>query len=207
MTDSEGVVKYRLTYSPGPLPADLDPAGLFRWFERCREAGLIGRDPGRYDGLAYGNISQRVAHGFVISGTQTGGRPALETKDLAWVIEVDPVHNCLGASGPARPSSEAMTHGQIYQSRAEVNAVIHVHAPLLWRNARALDLPLTAASAAYGTPAMAAEVQRLLDASPCAPAGVFAMAGHEDGIVAYGVDMDRTGELLFAILARAGRFA
>jgi ribulose-5-phosphate 4-epimerase/fuculose-1-phosphate aldolase len=203
MTDTEGVIRYRLDHRPGPLPAGVELDGLLRWFGRCREQGLIGRDPARYDGLAYGNISVRAARGFVISGTQTGGRPALGPHDLAWVEDLDAAANRLRASGPARPSSEAMTHGQVYRALASVNAVIHVHSPLIWRRARALGLPVTAAAAAYGTPAMAAEVRRLLQRRDAADAGVLAMGGHQDGVLAYAPDMDAAGELLLATLARA----
>ena len=207
MTESEGVIKYRLAYAPGELPPNADLDGLFRWFRRCRAEGLIGRDPGRYDGIAYGNISQRLAHGFVISGTQTGGKTALSEQDLSWVTACDAVGNRLEAGGPARPSSEAMTHAQVYQTLAQVNAVIHVHSPLIWRNASRLHLPTTAASAAYGTPAMAAEVARLLTAASAEDSGLFVMGGHEDGVVAYAQDMDSAGDLLFTTLERANTLA
>lgn len=203
MRETEGVIKYRLVYSPGDLPADADPTALFHWFRRCRERGLIGQDPQRYDGAAYGNISLRLAQGFLISGTQTGGKTALGAEDLAWVRTFDTAGNRLEACGPARPSSEAMTHGEIYQTLAAANAVIHVHSPVIWHRARPLALPMTAASAAYGTPAMADEVVRLLTADPAAAAGLFVMGGHEDGVVAYGEDMDSAGERLFWILERA----
>jgi len=207
MTETEGVIKYRLAYAPGELPPGADLDDLFRWFRRCRAEGLIGRDPARYDGIAYGNISRRLAHGFVISGTQTGGKAALSKRDLAWVTACDAAGNRLEASGPARPSSEAMTHAQVYQTLAGVNAVIHAHSPLIWRNAALLRLPTTAASAAYGTPAMAAEVARLLTAGLAEGSGLFVMGGHEDGVVAYGQDMDSAGDLLFTTLSRADTLA
>ncbi|MCG6967673.1 MAG: class II aldolase/adducin family protein [Chromatiaceae bacterium] len=205
MTESEGVVKYRLDYSPGELPPDTDLTALLRWFRRCREHGLIGQDPDRYEGLAYGNISCRAARGFVISGTQTGGRPALHLDDLAWVRDFDEAQNRLQAGGPARPSSEAMTHGQVYRVLPAVNAVIHAHSAAIWRNARQLELPVTSPAAAYGTPAMAAEVERLLATRTDCTAGVFAMGGHQDGVAAFAGDMDSAGELLLATLQRARR--
>ena len=83
MSESEGVVKYRLDHRPGPLPPGTATDDLSRWFGRCRELGLIGRDPACYDGLAYGNISRRMATGFLVSGTQTGGFDHLGPDDLA----------------------------------------------------------------------------------------------------------------------------
>jgi hypothetical protein len=193
--DTEGVVKYRLEYAPSPLPDGADLDGLFAWFRKCREKDLIGRDPRRYGGYAFGNISVRAGHGFVISGTQTGGLDALTPEQLAWVRDFDIDANRLQAGGAMRPSSEAMSHGQVYRALPATGAVIHVHSPELWSCAEAMGLPMTPPSAAYGTPAMAAAVEGLLRRNP-GHTGLFAMGGHEDGIVAYGCDIDRAGELL-----------
>ena len=202
MTESEGVIRYRLDYRPGSLPPDVPLSRLFHWFAQCRQRALIGRDPKRYDGCAYGNISVRADPGFVISATQTGAKPALLADDLSWVREIDPAHNRLSATGPARPSSEAMTHGQVYLTLPAVGAVIHVHSQLIWRQAKRLGLASTAAEAGYGTPEMATEVERLLQTA-AANHGAFAMGGHEDGIVAYAEDMDTAGGLLLDLLQRA----
>ena len=207
MTEIEGVIKYRLDYRPGDLPGGVDLRALQDWFSRCRAYGLIGRDPQRYQGLAFGNISQRAATGFVISGTQTGALDALRADQLAWVKTFDPDRNTLSATGPAWPSSEAMTHGQVYRALRSVGAVIHAHSPAIWRHADALGIPKTAESAAYGTPEMAAEVTRLLDAVPTADHGLFAMGGHEDGVVAFARDMASAGRLLLATEDRARRLA
>ena len=202
MTESEGVIRYELDFRPGNLPPETDISLLCHWFARCRELGLIGQDPGLYDGYAYGNISVRAGRGFVISGTQTGGKATLTAEDLAWVQDFDPARNRLRATGPARPSSEAMTHGQIYRALPAAAAVIHAHSAVIWRRAGALGLPLTAPEAGYGTPAMAAEVGRLL-ASATSDSGGFAMGGHEDGVAVYAADMDTAGGLMLDLLARA----
>lgn len=202
MTDSEGVIQYRLDHHDGELPAEADYEGLFDWFARCRQRDLLGRDPLRYGGYAYGNISVRAASGgFVISGTQTGGKPSLGRDDLAWVRHFDSAANTLTAQGPARPSSEAMTHGEVYATLASIGAVIHAHSPAIWDTATDLGLPVTDAAASYGTPAMAREVRRLLRATP--QAGVIAMGGHEDGVIAYAATMPEAGALLLDALARA----
>ena len=59
---------------------------------------------------------------------------------------------------------------------------------------------MTPPDAAYGTPAMVTAVDRLLRATPSQ--GLFAMGGHEDGIVAYGTDLDAAGAQLVDALAR-----
>ena len=203
MSQSEGVIQYRLEHHNGELPADADYTGLFDWFARCRQADLLGRDPQRYGGYAYGNISVRVgtADGFLISGTQTGGRQRLDRDDLAWVRHFDSAANALTAQGPARPSSEAMTHGEVYAALPAVGAVIHAHSPTIWHLAADIGLAVTATEAAYGTPAMAGEVRRLLRETP--QAGIIAMGGHEDGIIAYANTMQEAGQRLLETLARA----
>ena len=201
MGAADGVIQYRLDYRWGPLPPGIDVAPLFEWFRTCRAFGLIGQEPGRYGGYAYGNISQRAHRGFVISGTQTGGRRALTSDDLSWVEACDTAANRLSAQGPSKPSSEALTHGEVYAALPDVDAVIHVHAPTLWQAALGLGLPVTDSAATYGTPAMATAVRSALLAQPTA--GVLAMGGHEDGILAYGPDMQTTGQLLLEALGRA----
>jgi hypothetical protein len=197
----EGIIQYRLEHSDGELPAEADYDGLLAWYRRCRRHALLGQDPARYEGYAFGNISVRAAHGFVISGTQTGARPALRREDLAWVFDFDTRDNRLSSRGQVRPSSEAMTHGEVYAASPSVGAVIHAHSPAIWLNADRLGLPTTPPEAGYGTPAMAAAVRALLDRSP--GEGVLSMAGHEDGVIAYAASMDAAGALLLATLARA----
>lgn len=203
MPENDGVIQYRLNHRDGELPAGADYPGLFDWFRRCRERGLIGQDPARYQGYAFGNISVRAASGFVISGTQTGGKAALGTSDLAWVIEFDTTANHLRSTGPCRPSSEAMTHGEVYRCLPGVNAVIHVHSPTVWQAASLLGLPTTSPAAGYGTPQMAREVAALLAARP--DSGVLVMGGHEDGVIGYGGDMQTAGSRLLQTLAKAER--
>ncbi|MCB1803320.1 MAG: class II aldolase/adducin family protein [Gammaproteobacteria bacterium] len=205
MTGAEGVTKYRLQHEASALPPNLRTERLSHWFRRCRERALIGRDPDRYDGYAYGNISQRHSPGFIISGTQTGGEPALRPELLAWVLDFDIDNNWLHACGPARPSSEAMTHGQVYRARPDVGGVIHVHSPLLWHAAASLGIATTPADVAYGTPDMARAVEKLLRTNAGGTAGLFCMGGHEDGLFAYGRDLDAAGDRLFSALDKATR--
>jgi hypothetical protein len=47
-------------------------------------------------------------------------------------------------------------------------------------------IPTTDAAVAYGTPDMAMEVGRLFRESDLAQVGLFAMAGHEEGLVSFG---------------------
>lgn len=206
--EQEGVIKFSLRYTPGDPVAGIEAhtavAALNGWRTLCLRLGLIGQDPTRYDGYGFGNISQRLdtAAGqmpFLISGTQTGHLAHLSSAQYALVTACDPAQNEVWATGPVKPSSESMTHAVLYALDERIGAVIHVHSPDIW----GLALPHTAVDVPYGTPAMAAEVARLFRETDVAERGIFNMAGHEDGVVAFGATLDEAGAILTTTLAHA----
>jgi ribulose-5-phosphate 4-epimerase/fuculose-1-phosphate aldolase len=211
----EGVVKFEAVHRPEPLDARVYAdvvRALCAWREVLARLRLVGQEPGRYEGAGFGNVSARVgARGevvrgrrrFLITGTQTGGRPHLSTADFCIVEQYDLARNRVASFGPAPPSSESMTHGAIYDVAPAVRAVLHAHAPEIWRRARALRLPVTRDDVEYGTPEMAREVQRLYRETALPETRVFAMGGHEDGVVAFGRTADEAGEVMVRALARA----
>ncbi|HEY4222481.1 MAG TPA: class II aldolase/adducin family protein, partial [Myxococcota bacterium] len=103
--------------------------------------------------------------------------------------------------GPSLPSSESLTHGAIYDVVPGARAVLHAHAPSIFR--AAIALPSTASNVAYGTVAMAREVERLWRSSDLKHERVLVMRGHEDGVIAFGDDLDDAGARLLRVLARA----
>ena len=203
-SEREGVVRYRLEYTPGPAPSGKVVAALDSWRHVLFCLGLIGGgDPARYHGLGFGNVSVRVpGAGFIISGTQTGHLPHAGARHYAVVSACDPAANRIVAGGPVKPSSEALTHGAVYAALSDVNCVLHAHHPAIWRHARVLGIPATPPEVPYGTPEMAASVATLCH-SDAGGDGIFVMAGHEDGVVSYGVDEQQAGTRLVAALARA----
>ncbi len=210
--EQEGVVKFELRFTPAPPVAPDWVRELSAWRRILHLTGLVGRDPQRYGGVGYGNVSRRLpaAHAgaqprFLISGTQTGHLPVLDAGHYATVLACHPEGNRIVAEGPVHPSSEAMTHGVLYALDEAVQYVMHVHSPEIWRHARALGLPATPADVAYGTPAMAEAVRRLLRDGPARERSIFAMAGHEDGIIAFGRSAEEAGQILLRHLARAFR--
>lgn len=201
---AEGVIRYQLEFTPAAPPDAMETAELRAWFRICRQTGLVGQSPDRYEGVAYGNLSQRIDdQGFLITGTQTSGLDHLEPDQFARVTGFDAAQNKLVANGPCHPSSEAMTHGMIYRQLSGVRAVFHAHCPVIWQNSAGLCLPTTAPDAEYGTPEMAEEVERLLRNPEMSQWGLFSMGGHEDGIVAYGENPRQAGALLISTLAEA----
>ncbi len=205
MTSREGVVQFNLTFLPAdPLPAAMI-GSLNAWRQILYKLGLIGQDPHRYGGLGFGNVSIRVASGnatsFIISGTQTGGMDRLFPEHYTLVTDFDPAANSVVAEGVVRPSSEALTHGSLYRLDSRIGAVIHVHSPEIWTQADAVGLPVTRRNVHYGTPEMADEVCRLFQNTPVGELKIFAMGGHEDGIVAFGNSMEQAGLTLVRYLA------
>jgi hypothetical protein len=207
----EGVIKFDLKFtSAPPLPPE-DLREINAWRRILHLLGLTGQDPERYDGLGYGNISRLLEpfdapasrRRFVISGTQTGGLSDLKEEHSALVTECEPERNRVVAEGPIRPSSEALTHGTLYQADPSLHFIMHVHSPEIWRRARELKIPLTDEKAAYGTPDMAAEVRRLLLQPSVRKGRIFAMGGHEDGLVAFGRTAEEAGTVLVNLLALA----
>ncbi len=199
--DREGVVKYHLDFRPGPAPRWPGYPGLEAWRRVLFRLRLIGKEPGRYGGVSYGNLSQRFGSGFVISATQTGERALLAPAHYCLVERVDIEANRVVARGVHPPSSEVLTHGAVYQAASRVQVVMHGHCPDIWRHAGRLGLPKTPPGAAYGTPALAAAVRRLVETLPVA--AVLVTAGHPDGVLAYGPSPEQAGRLLVTTLVRA----
>jgi ribulose-5-phosphate 4-epimerase/fuculose-1-phosphate aldolase len=120
----------------------------------------------------------------------------------ALVTGSDPLKNTLEAEGAIKPSSEAMTHAVIYRLLPDVQAVIHVHSPDIWQKADLLGLPQTAADVLYGTPEMAAEMQRLIT-SGMGDWHTISMAGHEDGVITWGRTLDEAASELTGLFRKA----
>jgi ribulose-5-phosphate 4-epimerase/fuculose-1-phosphate aldolase len=207
----EGVIKFDLQYTKtGPAPAKT-LAELNAWRRILWQLALIGQDPARYGGYGFGNVSKRITpldaaagkRRFVISGTQTGGLKTLDATHYSMVNTYDPQTNRVEAGGPVRPSSESLTHGMIYDLDTGIHAILHVHSPHIWQQADALNIPVTDAAIAYGTPGMALEVERLFRTTDVLHEGIFSMGGHEDGIVAFGTTPGEAGGILLNTLARS----
>lgn len=201
---TEGVIKFHLDFTLAQ-PESLEGfKALNAWREILFRLGLTGQASDRYDGLAYGNVSQRISpQGFLVSGTQTGGKPRLSLDDYCRVQDFDLAQNRMRAKGPVKPSSEALTHGAVYVANAQAGCVIHVHSPEIWRYALRLGILTTDASIPYGTPEMGRAVG---EAAATGTRGVIAMGGHMDGVLAFAEDAGEAAFLLLQILEKALEF-
>jgi len=204
MQERDGVIQFDLQWrQAGVIRADL--IALNAWRGVLWKLGLIGQDPLRYEGCDFGNVSQRHGAGqkFIISGSQTGHVAQTDASHYALVTGFNPDGNRVAAQGPVRPSSESMTHGVIYRLDDSVNCILHVHSPDIWNAASKLALPMTRSEVAYGTPGMASEVTRLFEETDVRVQGIFGMAGHQDGIIAFGSSAEAAGVALIKTLARS----
>lgn len=199
----EGYIKFKAMWREAPALPWAELAELDYWRNRLYDAGLIGAYP---DGIGYGNISRRwdEAGRFVISGSATGNEKRLSAQHYALVQAVEVAANSLVCEGPILASSESMSHAVIYRhGGAGVGAVIHVHHLGLWE-ALLHQVPTTEEAAAYGTPEMALSIERLLKDTDLKTGKLFVMAGHREGIFAFGSDLAEAGERLLGIQAAYG---
>ena len=211
--EREGVIKFELEYTTGPAINNETFKELNAWRRIFFQLGLIGQDDARYGGLGFGNIScryidnnnQKRNNAFLISGTQTAHLNKLAATQYSLVQKCSIVSNHVIARGPAKPSSESLTHGAVYQSDPDINAVVHVHSPEIWNNVVRLKVPFTDSSTRYGTPEMAKKIQQLITGSD-AKTGVIVMKGHTDGVVSYGRSLEVASLHLISLYQKALMF-
>jgi ribulose-5-phosphate 4-epimerase/fuculose-1-phosphate aldolase len=135
---------------------------------------------------------------FVITGTGTGDLADLDGSKYSLIEEYDEYKFYLKSSGDVKPSSEALTHGTIYNLSKEIGAVIHIHSLSLWNfmleneYLRTLNVP-------YGSLQMIEDINRLYTQNVLGDAK-FAMLGHEEGIVTFGKDLEEAEMVLNGII-------
>ncbi|MBI4388074.1 MAG: class II aldolase/adducin family protein [Candidatus Omnitrophica bacterium] len=193
----EGYIKFNCMWKKArALPAKA-LREITKWRNWLHELGFIGVYP---DGIGFGNVSIRIPNTtqFIITGTQTGGIAKLAAKHYTKVTSGNFEQNALQCEGPVEASSESLTHLAVYQADKNIHAIIHTHHPKLWK--KLLDkVPTTFPSVAYGTPEMAHEIFRLFKETDLAKQKILVMAGHEDGLITFGCNLDQAGEALLKI--------
>jgi ribulose-5-phosphate 4-epimerase/fuculose-1-phosphate aldolase len=193
----DGIIKYNFDFQKS------DPLEEEQFFKiealrkRLYALGLIGVYA---DGVGYGNISQRVdVDSFVITGTQTGHLKSLGAEDYAFVEAYNDKEFYLKSSGSIKPSSEALTHGTIYNLSDNIEAVIHIHSKVVWEF-MLKNTYLKTADVEYGTVAMIDEVNRIFSTIDPLSNPKFVMAGHEEGVMTFGKDLDEAEFVLYEVL-------
>jgi len=205
---SEGYVKYHAGHTNESIKEAPGWKELNEARVSLHKLGLIGV----YDnGVGFGNLSVRYSAGdplprtaaepsegrknaFLISGTSTGAKQALELRDYCLVVSFDIAHNNVASRGMIQASSESMTHGAVYSACSGVNCVIHIHSRKIFDGMIHDKYPSTAADAAFGTPEIAfaaGECVKHIGAE-----GQIVLSGHDEGVVAYGTSIKSAFELI-----------
>ena len=201
MTDhliDDGVVKYLAIHTDGDPPTHPLLAQLDQIRTQLFDLQLVGAYP---NGIGYGNVSIRHGKGCIISGTATGALRELSPAGYCQVQTFDIEKNTVHTMGPVPASSESMTHCAIYQSLDLIECVLHIHHRALWETLLKEGYPATAANIPYGTPEMA-NTMALLVNHQHSPTGLMVMAGHEEGIVAYGPTVDLAFEQIQSVYSQ-----
>ncbi len=207
--EQEGVIKYHLNHQDLPISKTIQLLEINSWRTILHHLQLIGQHSDRYNGLGFGNISQRIndkkypSTAFIISGTQTGKFKQLSRQQYCVVTKANTVDNSIHSTGLCQPSSEALTHASVYQQHPNIHCVIHIHNVEIWQQTKHLALASTDAKIAYGTPDMANEIARLYSKQNNKTDGIFSMLGHEDGIIAYSSSMEIAANALISLYAQA----
>ena len=178
----EGVIKYQAIHQNSSQPAHTLLNQLDDVRTNLFDLGLVGVYP---DGVGFGNVSIRYEAGCIISGTATGAARVLGARGYCYVRSFDLKKNTVYTEGPVNASSESMTHCAIYQAHSSVECVLHIHHRELWHKLLDQGYRSTSADIPYGTPQMALSMGVLVNTN-AESSSLLVMAGHEDGIVAYG---------------------
>jgi len=154
---------------------------------------LIGVYP---NGIGYGNISIRLKDNkFLISGTSTGHLEKLTNQHYSIVTSYDFAANSVLCKGPVKASAESLTHAAVYEMDPGVQAIIHVHNKKMWDELLG-KVPTTSSIVEYGTPEMALEIKRLFNTTKLIEQKILVMAGHEEGVISFGKDLEEAGDII-----------
>ena len=194
----DGVIKYHCEWRQEVTVHCDQLKTLIAWRDRLHTAGLIGIYP---NGVGFGNVSHRLTpQHFLITGTQTGHYPVTTPKHYTLVEGWDIPQNKVCCVGSLKASSESLTHAALYEYSPDIQAIVHVHHSALWATYQH-KLPTTRKTVPYGTPAMAYEMWRLFQDSDLSGRKLLVMAGHEDGLIAFGRTLPEAATRLLKLLA------
>lgn len=196
MATQDGVIHYQsarregsLVWTPGLERLNTARTQLF-------DCGLVGAYP---DGVGYGNLSLRAPGGrFFVTGSGTGTQQVIGPDQYCLVERFSLKDNRVWAMGRIDASSESMTHGALYGARPDARCVIHVHSRGMFDRLLRENAPATAPDIPYGTPAMAYAVQAVARTLTRLPA-LLVMTGHDEGLLAFGADVDTTLDHLLGV--------
>ncbi|MEJ5245728.1 MAG: class II aldolase/adducin family protein [Bacteroidota bacterium] len=177
---SEGYIKYNTICIGNEYPEATNIVDLQVLRNELKIKNLIGMLPG---GIGYGNVSKRWNDKFIVSGSQTGGEAILSCSDYSIIHDYDILQNTLVYSGLRLPSSETITHLAIYSAKPKTKFVAHLHNKEIWEKL-IKDGFKTNGFSEYGTVEIALEAKDYVSGLSD-DEGIFALSGHEDGVIAF----------------------
>jgi hypothetical protein len=191
---SEGIIKYNCIFMQADSVVNDE---ILLKFNECRNVLSERKWIGEYaEGLGFGNISIRTEKGFFITGSGTGGFAVLTKEHIALVTKCDVDSNTVWCEGPLKASSESMSHSVLYDLDNKINGIIHIHDAEMWNSLKG-KIDETSETAEYGTPAIAHEIIKLYRSTSLKNEGLLRMAGHTDGLIAFGSDLNGALKILF----------
>ena len=194
----DGVIKYQAIHKNSSPPIHILLNELDEIRTKLFDLGLVGIYS---DGIGYGNVSIRHEAGCIISGTASGAIRVLGASGYCYVRSFDIQQNIVCTQGSVNASSESMTHCAIYQANSLVQCVLHIHHRELWQKLLDEKYQSTSADIPYGTPQMALSMATLVN-TKATSSGLLVMAGHYEGIVAYGQTIPLAFNQINAVLAK-----
>ena len=198
----EGYVKFRAEWHEGPALQGHDDLVAAR--NQLFQLGLIGEYAEAR--IGFGNVSKKLplAQGFLVSGTATGGIAEVGHQHFCIVEAYAIAENWVKCVGPVTASSESLTHAMLYACDAAIGAVLHIHHRAFWESLLH-TVPTSLETVAYGTPAMALEMQRLMATTDLPTLKILAMGGHPEGIITTGRDVAEALAVLLDHYQRWGK--
>lgn len=190
----EGVIKYNTSKQVKKNSIAVKDYHLIEKYRRkLNRLGLIGCYE---NGIGYGNISMIGRDGkILITASQTGHLKSLRPRHYAKLIKYDIDTMSLRYEGIGKASSETLTHCSMYESIKGAKAVIHIHNEKLWQALMDAGYPTIGAAVEYGTKEMATAAKELFKKSR-KTSGIFATAGHHEGVFVFADNIEAAYRLL-----------
>ncbi len=189
----EGYMKFSFDlWSPRSPQESWELGDLIHFRKLLVARNLIGCYMQEEKRIGFGNLGKRTGHNnhFYITASSTGHIETLKPRHFTKVISYDLDRNYVEAEGALPPSSESMTYAALFDCAPEVRAIVHIHNEKMW-NSLNTQLPTTDDRVEYGTPEMAREIRRTWQESDTKNIGAVVMAGHQDGIITFGADVEQ----------------
>ena len=169
---------------------------LIWWATRFAELGFTPS----YGPGDHGNLSCRTEQGCLITARETV-KARLTPKDFVEVLGREELSGRprLLCRGLRLPSTDALVHLRVYDTRPDVRAVLHGHDASTLTKAAELDLPVTTHSAAVPSMALIDDVCQLIRQQDY-------LLLRDHGFLAVGRSIDEAGELVRRLCSRARSF-